>query len=141
MVAKIAAANSRPMSDQDFMTDFLPTRNENPRPKVDRGGDAQGGVRQPSWRFLLTVDGCGFIEGSAKEIHGRAGGSSRNVRHKQPVGHALLEVPDHAGLGSWDRDRECLTRGRSELDNVGPVVFRAKIMNRFLPVVVIARAL
>src|SRR5215510_2848046 len=49
-----------------------------------------------------------------------------------PVGHALLEVPDHAGLVSWDRDRERLTCGRSELDNVGPVVFRAEDHNAVL---------
>src|SRR5215472_16587013 len=60
---------------------------------------------------------------------GRGECSSRNVRHEQPVGQALLEVPDHAGLGSWDRDRERLTCGRSELDNVGPVVFRAEDHN------------
>src|SRR5262249_12026538 len=36
-----------------------------------------------------------FVEGSAKEIHGRGKGSSRNVWYKQPVRHALLEIPDH----------------------------------------------
>jgi hypothetical protein len=48
-------------------------------------GGAQGGAREPSWRFLPSVVGWRFIEGSAKEIHGRGKGSSRNVRHKQPV--------------------------------------------------------
>ena len=37
-----------------------------------------------------------------RKLAGRAKGSSRNFRHKQPVGHALLEVPDHCRLGSRD---------------------------------------
>src|SRR5215831_20268263 len=71
-------------------------------------------------------------EGAASQTHRRAEGSSRNVRHEQPIGHTLLEVPDHAGLGSWDRDRERLTCGRSKLNDVGPVVFRAEDHNAVL---------
>src|SRR5262245_2009384 len=41
-----------------------------------------------------------------RQLTGRAKGSSRNVRHKEPIRHTLLEVPDHGRLGSRDRDCE-----------------------------------
>jgi len=56
---------------------------------------------------------------------GRARGSSRNFRHKQPVGHAFLKVSDYRCLSPWDRDRERLTCGRSELDDIRAVSLRA----------------
>jgi len=43
------------------------------------------------------------------------------IRHKQPVGHAFLEMPDHRALGARNRNRQRLARGRSELDNIGAV--------------------
>jgi len=60
-----------------------------------------------------------------RELAGHAKGSSRNFRHKQPVGHALLEVSDYRCLSPGDRGRECLARSRSELDDVRAVSLRA----------------
>jgi hypothetical protein len=59
-----------------------------------------------------------------RQTHGRAKSSSRNVRHKQPVGHALLEMPDHRALGGGSRDRQRLARRGPELDNIGAVILR-----------------
>jgi hypothetical protein len=42
--------------------------------------------------------------GPALRIHGRVAGSSRNVRHKQPVRHPLLEVFEHTGLSNRHAD-------------------------------------
>jgi hypothetical protein len=41
------------------------------------------------------------------------------LRHKQPVGHALLEMLDHRALDAGNRDRQRLAR-------TGAVVLRAK---------------
>ena len=46
------------------------------------------------------------LEGSVRETHGRARGSSRNIRHEQSVGHSLLKIPDHPCFAAGDRDRE-----------------------------------
>jgi hypothetical protein len=56
-----------------------------------------------------------------------ARGSSRNVRHKQPIRHSFLEVPDHAGLGSWDRDREWSHSRRQLLANGAMATFVFRI--------------
>jgi hypothetical protein len=63
-------------------------------------------------------------EGSTWETHGRARGSSRNIRHEEPIGDTLLEVPDHRCLASWDRNRQRLAREGSELDNVCAIILR-----------------
>jgi hypothetical protein len=63
-----------------------------PRPRAL--GRGLGNPRVRVWGNLL--------EGSASQTRGRAKGSSLNVRHKQPMGHTFLKMPDHAGLGSWD---------------------------------------
>src|SRR5215813_7876093 len=57
-------------------------------------GGARAGSRNPH-------SGCWEDFHQAKHP-GRGECSSRNFRHEQPVGHALLEVPDHAGLGAWN---------------------------------------
>src|SRR5262249_10663663 len=72
---------------------------------------------------------CGRYEGvccggSVSQTHGRSKGSSRNVRHEQPIRHALLEMPDHCRLTPRDRDRERLACGRSELNDVVAVILR-----------------
>src|SRR5262249_21374756 len=59
-----------------------------------------------------------------RKLTGVPKGSSRNVRHEQPIRHALLEMPDHGRLGSWDRDCQRLACGRSELNDVGAVILR-----------------
>jgi hypothetical protein len=61
-----------------------------PRPKQEKSGVP--GNPHGGW----------FCEDSIEETRWRGRYSLRNVRHEQPVGHALLEVPDHAGLVSWD---------------------------------------
>src|SRR5262249_61919086 len=40
---------------------------------------------------------CGRTKARAplRKLAGRAKGSSRNVRHEEPIRHTLLEVPDH----------------------------------------------
>src|SRR5262249_24389441 len=53
------------------------------------------GSREPSW--------CGRYEGlcyesSASQTHGRGEGSSLNVRHEQPIRHALLEMSDRCAV-------------------------------------------
>src|SRR5262245_46871285 len=53
-----------------------------------------------------------------RQLTGRAKGSSRNVRHKEPIRHTLLEVPDHGRLGSRDRDCECFAGRRLELNDL-----------------------
>jgi hypothetical protein len=49
----------------------------------------------------------------------------RVLCRKQPIGHPLLEVPDHMRLASWDRDRQHVALRGPELDNVGAVVLPA----------------
>jgi hypothetical protein len=50
--------------------------------------------------------GC-WWEGSVRQTHGRARGSSRNIQHEQSGGHSLLKIPDHPCFSAGDRDREC----------------------------------
>jgi hypothetical protein len=45
-----------------------------------------------------------------------------NIRHEQPVAHALLKVPDHMCLGSWDGDRQHVAVGGPELDDIRSIV-------------------
>jgi|AmaraimetFIIA100_FD_contig_111_195160_length_2543_multi_4_in_0_out_0_4 hypothetical protein len=61
-----------------------------PRPKQEKSGVP--GNPHGGW----------FCEDSIEETRWRGRYFLRNVWHEQPVGHALLEVPDHAGLVSWD---------------------------------------
>jgi hypothetical protein len=50
---------------------------------------------------------------------------SSAIRHKQPVRHSLLEMPDDVRLGPRDGDGQHVTFGGHELDHVGAVVLRA----------------
>src|SRR5262249_25155434 len=69
---------------------FLKTRT---RPSVC---ESKGGVS----RTLMQGGFWGELsEGSVRETHGRARGSSRNVRHDQPVRHALLKAS--GALTEW----------------------------------------
>jgi hypothetical protein len=68
-------------------------QNENPA-RIPKGG--------VSGTLMQGV--CGLLEGSMRKTHERARGSSRNVRHKQPVGHSLLKIPDHPCFAAGDRD-------------------------------------
>ena len=43
-----------------------------------------------------------------RKLTGRAKGSSRNVRHDQPVRHARLEMLEYADLSSRHADRTAL---------------------------------
>jgi hypothetical protein len=61
-----------------------------PRPKQEKSGVP--GNPHGGW----------FCEDSIEETRWRGRYFLWNVWHEQPVGHALLEVPDHAGLVSWD---------------------------------------
>src|SRR5215510_2001744 len=64
------------------------SRRREPRPSVWLPkGDCPGGVSG-----TLTKGLGGLHQG---EHRGRGECSSRNVRHEQTVGHALLEMPDH----------------------------------------------
>src|SRR5262249_12136573 len=51
-------------------------------------------------------------------------GSSRNVRHDQPVRHARLEMLKDAGLSSRHSDRQRLAVCHAKLDDIGAVVLR-----------------
>src|SRR5215831_18618507 len=53
----------------------------------------RAGFREPS--SAISSETRFLMKGSAQETHGRARGSSRNLRHEQPIGHTLLEMPDH----------------------------------------------
>src|SRR5262245_38595200 len=98
---------------EDRQTARVIRQNENPArfPKA--------GSREPSW--------CGRYEGlcyggSVSQTHGRGEGSSRNVRRGQPTGILSWKYRTTGCLSPGDRDRECLTRSRSELDNIGAVI-------------------
>jgi hypothetical protein len=80
-------------------------QNENPA----RGRVRGRGLGNPRVRAV------GRARAPLPQTHMRAKSSSRNVRHDQPVRHTRLEVPDHAGLVSWDCDRQRLARGRLSL--------------------------
>src|SRR5262249_10925613 len=59
--------------------------------------------RPSVWHCKERSLGWGFenptlSKGSNRKTHGADKYSSRNVRHKQPVGHALLEVSDHCAV-------------------------------------------
>src|SRR5262245_43223565 len=54
------------------------------------------------------------------------------VRHEQTVRHTLLEVPNHCGFVSGDRDRQHLAISGPELDNVSAVIFRTEDHNPVL---------
>src|SRR5262245_25428456 len=59
--------------------------------------------RPSVWHCKERSLGWGFenptlSEGSTRKTHGADKYSSRNVRHKQPVGHALLEMSDHCAV-------------------------------------------
>src|SRR5262249_58525187 len=60
----------------------------------------------------------GYYEGSIQKTPGRASGSSRNVRHNQPVRHARLEMLEYAGLSSRHADRQRLAVCHPKLDDV-----------------------
>src|SRR5262245_20131389 len=62
-------------------------------------GGAQGGAREPSWRFLRTLLYEVLSRAPLSKHTGRAKGSSQNVRHKQPIRHALLEAS--GALTDW----------------------------------------
>src|SRR5215831_10642979 len=64
----------------------------------------RAGFREPS--SAISSETRFLMKGSAQETHGRARGSSRNLRHEQPVGHALLEAASVSGcpLGARNRD-------------------------------------
>src|SRR5215813_10385260 len=59
--------------------------------------------RPSVWHCKERSLGWGFenptlSEGSTRKTHEADKYSSRNVRHKQPVGHALLEMSDHCAV-------------------------------------------
>src|SRR5262249_17570424 len=92
-------------------------RQREPRPSVAcKGGCPRAGSREPLW--------VGFRGLHFGKHTGEVNCFSRNVRHEQPVGHALLELPDHRRLGSEGRDRQCLACGRLKLDHVSAVSLR-----------------
>src|SRR5262245_17846821 len=92
-------------------------RQREPRPSVAcKGGCHRAGSREPLW--------VGFRGLHFGKHTGEVNCFSRNVRHEQPVGHALLELPDHRRLGSEGRDRQCLACGRLKLDHVSAVSLR-----------------
>src|SRR5215467_12653720 len=57
--------------------------------------EVRAGSREPSW--CGRYEGLCY-EGSVSQTHGRSKGSSRNVRHEQPIRHALLEMSDHCAV-------------------------------------------
>jgi hypothetical protein len=76
---------------------------------------------QETGRGLGTlVSGCtkglSLVEGSIRKTHGRAKGSSWNVRHEQPIWHALLSaqgiVPKTKAPSSVAQDGAKVTEGR-----------------------------
>ena len=92
----------------------LSAKNENPA-EPELGGGVSGTLLRAissETRFLMRAP-------PGKQM-GRAKSSSRNVRHKQPVGHALSEVPDHPCFSAGDRDAGDRDRERlrSELDDI-----------------------
>src|SRR5262245_50514272 len=92
-------------------------QNENPVRACDVGAP-RAGPREPSFGQR------DITRAPLRKLMGVPKGSSRNVRHEQPIRHALLEMPDHGRLGSWDRDCQRLASGRSELNDVGAVILR-----------------
>jgi len=54
-------------------------------------------------------------------LHRRARGSSRNVRHEQPIGHPLLEVLEHIPKQISTRDRTILGKISKRGTRSGPV--------------------
>src|SRR5262249_649959 len=95
-------------------------QNEDPGRACDVGAP-RAGSREPSG----VGDTKGYVTGAPfRKLTGAPKGSSRNVRHEQPIGHSFLKMPDHGCLGSWDRDRQRLACGRSELNDVGAVILR-----------------
>src|SRR5262245_63378585 len=57
----------------------------------------RAGFREPS--SAISSETRFLMKGSAQETHGRARGSSRNLRHEQPVGHTFLRAS--GALTDW----------------------------------------
>jgi hypothetical protein len=92
------------------------SQNENPAREGKGGVSGNPHVRVfggGGWRALL-----GKHMGAPEVPHGTSGTNNT-------VGHSLLKISDHLCFAAGDRDCQRLARSRSELDNVGPVVFRA----------------
>src|SRR5262249_13593819 len=75
MVARIAAANSRVMTDQTFMTGFLRVRDENPLPRAGSREPSRKGVYGDCWRAPLGKH-MGAPEGSLTERQAQTNPSS-----------------------------------------------------------------
>src|SRR6266487_2775450 len=87
----------------------------------------------PAWSKTDRLGEGARARAPLRQTCGHAKSSSRNVRHEEPRRHALLEMPDHTGLVSWNRDRERLSRGRPELDDISAVRLRSVDHNSIHP--------